>query len=118
MTLQDLAELGIEIELFSMNKVNSQFDPTLFYHVSANQLIIEVNSNLILSNYAQDIITVAEEDDTGKPNFDAAAKFEELRARVRRKEFKKRSIGRMSMMIGKDIEIAVRLYVLHSFVEM
>jgi ATP-dependent DNA helicase 2 subunit 1 len=86
---KDLAELGIEIELFSMNKMNSQFDPTLFYH---------------------DIITVAEEDDTGKPNFDAAAKFEELRARVRRKEFKKRSIGRMSMMIGKDIEIAVRLY--------
>ncbi len=52
---------------------------------------------------------MAEEDDTGKPNFDAAAKFEELRARVRRKEFKKRSIGRMSMMIGKDIEIGVRL---------
>jgi hypothetical protein len=53
---------------------------------------------------------VDEEDDTGRFALDAAAKFEELRARVRRKEFKKRSLGKFSLFIGDDIEIAVRLY--------
>jgi chlorite dismutase len=40
---------------------------------------------------------------------DAASKFDELIARVRRKEFKKRSISKMPMFIGDDIELSVRL---------
>jgi len=30
---KDLAELGIDIELFSMNKPDQTFDPTIFYQV-------------------------------------------------------------------------------------
>jgi ATP-dependent DNA helicase 2 subunit 1 len=86
---KDLAELGIDIELFPINKATQTFNPTKFY---------------------QYVITVEEDEDTGTPNFDAAAKFEELRARVRRKEFKKRSLGRLSLFIADDIEVAVKLY--------
>ncbi|KAL6072069.1 X-ray repair cross-complementing protein 6 [Balamuthia mandrillaris] len=86
---KDLAELGIDIELFSMNKATQSFDPSRFY---------------------QYIISVSEDEDTGLFNYDASAKFEELRARVRRKEFKKRAINRFSLFIGPDIEIALRLY--------
>jgi hypothetical protein len=85
---RDLGELGIDIELFSMNKPNSKFDVTKFY---------------------QHVISVAEDEDTGTVNFDASGMFEELRARVRRKEFKKRAITRLSFYIGTDIEIAVRM---------
>ncbi len=55
---------------------------------------------------------MAEDEDTGNINFDASAKFEELRARVRRKEFKKRAITRLSLYIGDNIEISLRLYLL------
>jgi ATP-dependent DNA helicase 2 subunit 1 len=82
-------ELGIDIELFSMNKPGETFDPSRFY---------------------QNIISVSEDEDTGSVNFDASSKFEELRARVRRKEFKKRAINRLSLLFGEDVEIAVRLY--------
>eukprot|EP01126_Amoeba_proteus_P062496 TRINITY_DN8508_c0_g2_i1.p1 TRINITY_DN8508_c0_g2~~TRINITY_DN8508_c0_g2_i1.p1 ORF type:complete len:300 (+),score=50.37 TRINITY_DN8508_c0_g2_i1:58-957(+) len=66
---KDLAELGIDIELFSMNKPDQVFDPRKFY---------------------MDIISVDDEDNDGTWNFHATSKFEELRQRVRRKEFKKR----------------------------
>ena len=32
---KDLNELNIDIELFSMNKLNKPFDPTLFYQVNS-----------------------------------------------------------------------------------
>lgn len=86
---KDLMELGIDIELFSMNKPGDSFDPSRFY---------------------QNIISVSEDEDTGTINFDASSKFEELRARVRRKEFKKRAINRLSLLFGEDVEISVRLY--------
>eukprot|EP01117_Protostelium_nocturnum_P007205 TRINITY_DN2579_c0_g2_i1.p1 TRINITY_DN2579_c0_g2~~TRINITY_DN2579_c0_g2_i1.p1 ORF type:complete len:759 (-),score=325.99 TRINITY_DN2579_c0_g2_i1:69-2345(-) len=88
---KDLSDLGIDIELFSMNKQNKEFDPTKFY---------------------QSIITFDEDEDGAAINFDASSKFEELRARVRRKEFKKRSLARIPFHLGPDIEIAVRLYAL------
>lgn len=91
---KDLSDLGIDIELFSMNKPNKEFDPTKFY---------------------QSIITFEEDEDGAAINFDASSKFEELRARVRRKEFKKRSLARIPFYLGPDIEIAVRLYVLIHF---
>ncbi len=86
---KDLNELGIDVELFSMNKPGKVFDPMLFY---------------------QYIIVFSEDEAAGAVNFDASSKFEELRARVRRKEFKKRSHAKLSIIIGKDIEIAVRMY--------
>jgi len=86
---KDLMELGIDIELFSMNKPGERFDSSRFY---------------------QHIISVSEDEDIGTINFDASSKFDELRARVRRKEFKKRVINRISLFLGEDVEISVRLY--------
>ena len=86
---KDLSELGIDIELFSMNKKDDKFDPSLFY---------------------QHIISFDEEDFVGHLNIDGSAKFEELRARVRRKEFKKRSLGRIPFTLRPGLEMAVRLY--------
>lgn len=41
---------------------------------------------------------------------DASSKFEELITKVRRKEYKKRALTGFSLMLGEDMEIAVRLY--------
>jgi len=56
------------------------------------------------------LISFNEDEDTGLSKFDASSKFEELIARVRRKEFKKRTCGRLSFFIGNNTEIAVKLY--------
>jgi len=69
---KDLSELGIDIELFGMNCGDKSFDASLFY---------------------QHIISFDEDEFTGAMNMDASEKFEELRARVRRKEFKKRALA-------------------------
>ena len=68
---------------------------------------------------------MAEDDDAGVINMDAASKWDELKTRgiieftklhcislhsVRRKVFKKRSLAKLNFSIGTDIEIAVRLY--------
>jgi hypothetical protein len=88
---KDLAELGIDIELFAMKKAGagSTFDPCKFY---------------------QNIISISDDEDTGRFTFEVTEKFKELQQRVRRKEFKKRAMGRLPLIIG-DSEIAVRLYV-------
>eukprot|EP01112_Ceratiomyxa_fruticulosa_P011822 TRINITY_DN3243_c0_g1_i1.p1 TRINITY_DN3243_c0_g1~~TRINITY_DN3243_c0_g1_i1.p1 ORF type:complete len:820 (-),score=234.11 TRINITY_DN3243_c0_g1_i1:28-2487(-) len=85
---RDIAELNIDIELFSMNKNGEHFDFTKFY---------------------QHIISFPE-DEEGNIIFDPAAKFEELRARVRRKEFKKRTLGKLPLMIGNNITLATKVY--------
>jgi ATP-dependent DNA helicase 2 subunit 1 len=102
---RDLEELGIDIELFSMNQPGKQFDPSLFYQVWNSNL-----SHIFIDFITKNIITFDTDEYTGQINFDAADKFEELRARVRRKEFKKRSLSRLGLFIGDGIEIAVRLY--------
>ncbi|ELR22853.1 ATPdependent DNA helicase ii, 70 kDa subunit (ku70) superfamily protein [Acanthamoeba castellanii str. Neff] len=68
------------------------------------------NKNLREQSFqrAKNIISVSEDEDTGTINFDASSKFEELRARVRRKEFKKRAINRLSLLFGEDVEISRR----------
>lgn len=53
---------------------------------------------------------MAEDDDAGVINMDAASKWEELKTRVRRKVFKKRSLAKLSFAIGPDLEIGIRLY--------
>jgi ATP-dependent DNA helicase 2 subunit 1 len=86
---KDLGELGIDIELFSMSKPGKQFDVKLFY---------------------QNIISIPEDEEGGAINFDASDKFEELISRVRRKEFKKRSMLKLPLSIGNNINISVRVY--------
>lgn len=88
--VQDLAKLDIELELFSMNPPGRKFNAHLFF---------------------KDIITFDEDENGAERLLDAATKFEELRARVRRKEFKKRSQGSISFWISPDIELAVKMYV-------
>eukprot|EP00013_Stygamoeba_regulata_P018343 CAMPEP_0177680768 /NCGR_PEP_ID=MMETSP0447-20121125/30351_1 /TAXON_ID=0 /ORGANISM="Stygamoeba regulata, Strain BSH-02190019" /LENGTH=661 /DNA_ID=CAMNT_0019190125 /DNA_START=29 /DNA_END=2014 /DNA_ORIENTATION=- len=88
---RDLAQVHISIELFCMNKPGDhQFDPSLFY---------------------EQIIAVDEDEDSGERLvLGVAAKFEELQARVRRKEFKKRALGRIPLRIGTELEVGLRIY--------
>jgi len=111
-------ELGIDIELFSMNKPGERFDSSRFYQVllplfySFSLCSFSLHArDFLLTFYAQHIISVSEDEDIGTINFDASSKFDELRARVRRKEFKKRVINRISLFLGEDVEISVRLCV-------
>ncbi|PRP84411.1 hypothetical protein PROFUN_08091 [Planoprotostelium fungivorum] len=90
---RDLSDLGIDIELFSMNKPEKKFDPSVFY---------------------QSIITFDEDEDGAAINFDASDKFEELKSRVRRKEFKKRPISSLPFSLAPDVEISVKIYSLIS----
>lgn len=104
---KDLTELGIDIELFSMNKVGEKFDFQKFYKVGKNRYM----SIIIYPHKLQNIILIPDDEDTGQYNFDAAAKFEELKARVRRKEYKKRNIARIPFYIGSDdVAISVKMY--------
>lgn len=86
---KDISDIGVEIELFPMNKKDSQFDILKFYRY---------------------IITIDEDEITGEFKYDGANKFEELKSKVRRKEFKKRSLGKLTMRLSEKIEIGVRLY--------
>jgi hypothetical protein len=119
---KDLSELGIEIDLFPLQKSGTIFNHNLFYH---------------------EILTVAEDEDSGKTNNKhmcnssfvlficllrvcvflpnkptqiasmklekAAGNFEELRRQVKRKEYKKRSLHSLSIKIGQQIELSVRV---------
>ncbi|EGC32746.1 hypothetical protein DICPUDRAFT_7342, partial [Dictyostelium purpureum] len=79
---KDLSELNIQIELFSMNKPGEQFDFTLFY---------------------QNILVFGDDDQYIDPNqFNASTKFSELLSKLKRKEFKKRSLGKIPLYIGSS----------------
>lgn len=86
---KDVSELGVDIELFPLNKKDEEFNVLKFY---------------------KHIITVDQDEITGEVHYDGANKFEELRSKVRRKEFKKRSLGKLALRLGEDLELAVRLY--------
>jgi len=90
---RDLSELGIDIELFSMNQDRKQFNAMLFY-----QYVISHGDD---ENDDQASLSISSS---------SSSKFEELRSRVRKKEFKKRALTRLSLFIGDSIEIALRLY--------
>jgi len=85
---KDLADLGMEIELFNMNKPKEKFDIDKFY---------------------ADIITMEEDEIPGKYP-DAAQKLSELQERVRRKEFKKRTLVRLPFHLTENLEISIRMY--------
>lgn len=87
---KDLAELSIEIELFALqNPGQAPFNPSLFY---------------------QHVISVDDEDGNPSVHFAAASGFEELKTRVRAKEFKKRALGRLSLSLAPGVDIGVRLF--------
>jgi ATP-dependent DNA helicase 2 subunit 1 len=92
---RDLADLGIFIELFSLNKAGQQFDLAAFY---------------------QDILPLATDEDDGdgaqstSPSADSSEKFAELMAKVRRKESRKRALARMPFVLGDSVAFSVRLY--------
>eukprot|EP01094_Clydonella_sp_ATCC50884_P000497 TRINITY_DN10386_c0_g1_i1.p1 TRINITY_DN10386_c0_g1~~TRINITY_DN10386_c0_g1_i1.p1 ORF type:complete len:641 (+),score=205.12 TRINITY_DN10386_c0_g1_i1:133-2055(+) len=86
--VRDLEELGVDVELFALTSASNTFDPSKFY---------------------QHIISVSDEDNPGQFEAVTAAKFEELQMRIRRKEHKKRAMGRLPLIIG-DLEIGVGMY--------
>ena len=86
-----MSELGVEVELFSMNAKNSKFDASIFYY---------------------HVISFDEETDAESFKAETAAKFEELRMRVRRKEFKKRSMCTLKFEVVPGMEISVQMYTL------
>jgi len=76
---KDLADLGIQIELFSMNKPEQIFDFSLFY---------------------QYIIVFGDDEYVDANQFDATTRFSDLKNKLKRKEFKKRSLGKIPLYIG------------------
>jgi len=54
---------------------------------------------------------MVDDDEAGaERKVDAAEKFEQLTEKIRHKQFKKRSQGRISLWLSPDIELAVRMY--------
>lgn len=100
---RDLADLGIFIELFNLNRPGRPggFDISLFY---------------------ADVLPFVPtgEDDDGADRYssvrseaDATEKFAELLTKVRRKESKKRAMGRVPMILGNGMALACRVYSLY-----
>jgi ATP-dependent DNA helicase 2 subunit 1 len=86
---KELLENDITIELFALKNKNKSFDSSLFW---------------------EKIIARDEDDYTGRITFDYCEKFDQLKEKIRRKEFKKRVLNTIELKIGNDISIAVGLY--------
>jgi ATP-dependent DNA helicase 2 subunit 1 len=86
---QDLRQLGIQIELFPLNRANQPFLGSKFYY---------------------NIVEAGEEGDLDQ--LDGTSKLQELLDRARAKEYKKRSQGRISFFPTPDTEIGIRMYVI------
>ena len=85
---KDLLDLGIQIELFNINRLDRRFDMSLFY------------INILGS--------IDDEEISRYP--DSTDKFEELLARIRRKESKKRALLRLSLTVGAGMDVGCRIY--------
>nr|XP_006811758.1 PREDICTED: X-ray repair cross-complementing protein 6-like [Saccoglossus kowalevskii] len=85
---KDLHELGIDLDLMHMQSPGKPFDIKKFY---------------------QDVIFMPDDEDLGVLP-DPVEKFEELLTRVRTKDHKKRSMGRVSFKLGDGMEMGVSLY--------
>ncbi|XP_071477796.1 X-ray repair cross-complementing protein 5-like [Diadema antillarum] len=84
---KDLHDIGIEIELMHLTRTDAKFRFTEFY---------------------QDIVHTSEDEDCILP--DPSEKFEQLLGRVRAKEHKKRTMGRIPFSLGKGLELGVGVY--------
>ena len=117
---KDLADLGIEVELFNMNKHNETFDIERFYAVRMTfwpQCPVGqcADPSLLFSCYfsssmnaMQDIISL-EDDETPDRYPDSSQRMAELLERVRRKEYKKRTLSRLPFHITENSSLSVRL---------
>lgn len=85
---RDLYENGIEVDLMHIAKAGMKFDVELFY---------------------KDIVMLPDDEVSGT-DANASDKFEELLTRVRTKDHKKRTAGRIDLTLPGDISIAVGLY--------
>ncbi|XP_033119384.1 X-ray repair cross-complementing protein 5-like [Anneissia japonica] len=88
----DLNSNGIDIELLHLRLPGHNFDVSRFY---------------------QDII-FAPDDEELSVMPDASDKFDELLTRVRTKDHKKRSQGKLNFSLGSDFDLAVNVYTLTS----
>ncbi|XP_038067298.1 X-ray repair cross-complementing protein 5-like [Patiria miniata] len=85
---KDLHEIGIDIELMHLAQPGKDFDHSKFY---------------------QDIVFSPDDEDLGVLP-DPAEKFEELLNRVRAKDHKKRSLGRLNFNLGQGLDLGVGVY--------
>ncbi|XP_022106423.1 X-ray repair cross-complementing protein 6-like [Acanthaster planci] len=85
---KDLHEIGIDIELMHLAQPGKEFDYSKFY---------------------QDIVFSPDDEDLGTVP-DAAEKFEELLNRVRAKDHKKRSLGRLTFSLGEGLDLGVGVF--------
>nr|DBA18275.1 TPA: hypothetical protein GDO54_016545 [Pyxicephalus adspersus] len=84
---KDLRETGIFLDLLHLEKHNG-FNISLFY---------------------RDIVNIDEDEDLGVQQT-ASRKLDDLMRRVRAKESKKRSLCRLSLKVGNDVNITVGIY--------
>jgi ATP-dependent DNA helicase 2 subunit 1 len=103
---RDLAELNIEIELFSMNRRDHEFDQTLFW----SEATLIDDDELYSDPDRVASSSTAATTPTASATAASASKFEQLLAKVRRKEFRKRSLAKLPFVLADDCELAVRLY--------
>ena len=98
---RDLAELGISLELFAIPPAGQ---PTFRTGLFFRDLLGRADADAAPDADADAEDTVAAEEALGR--------MEELLARVRRREQRKRVLQRTSLALGGDVRVAVRLYAL------
>ncbi|OZJ01818.1 hypothetical protein BZG36_04811 [Bifiguratus adelaidae] len=90
---KDLAELGIRIELFNLDKKDEPFNVDTFY-----RQILDLEDEY------------DDEDQAGPIGGAGSRKFDELMVRIRRREVKKRSQYRLPFHVAPGLTIGVRGY--------
>lgn len=93
---RDLSDLGIFVELFELSKPGSQFNLACFY-TDVLPLPLDEDDETVSTAYTAE----------------SSAKFAELMVKVRRRESRKRALGKMPMVFGEGMSIAIRVYSLY-----
>lgn len=93
---RDLSDLGIFVELFELNRTGQQFNLACFY-TDVLPLPLDQDDETISTSYTAE----------------SSEKFAELMAKVRRRESRKRALGKMPMVFGEGMSIAIRVYSLY-----
>ncbi|KAI9311075.1 hypothetical protein BX666DRAFT_2032344 [Dichotomocladium elegans] len=86
---KDLYDVGIQVEVFGLNKKGHRFDPNLFYSKTIPDTVTQLDETVTMSN-----------------------DIDELLERVRRSEPPKRTLFQIPFRIGTDLEIGVKGYAL------
>lgn len=85
---KDLNDNDVTIELFAMSP-RTKFDPSLFW---------------------SHIVNVSEDEYTGRVMFDFGQSFKELKEKVRRKEFRKKTSGKFPFVLGEGVSVGVEMF--------